>query len=128
LAGRKLPEVKPPLSGSGAAASSSSVRSTPLVTVEPPASDMTIAFWPPGPTSSMSMSSGNVCEIPLMLRFTSVIDAPRPESVQFDGYGVAGVGGDELSLMMIAPPHGGGGGGGAGGGGGGGGPMVPFSR
>jgi hypothetical protein len=40
------------------AASSSKVRSQPMTSVEPPASDMKIAFCPPGETSNMSMSSG----------------------------------------------------------------------
>jgi hypothetical protein len=72
-------------SGSCEAASSSSTTLTPTMSSEPPASDQTFAFWPPGPTSRMSMSSGHVCEAPLIVMFTSVIVPLEPETTQVDG-------------------------------------------
>src|SRR5262245_18739702 len=68
---------------------------------EPPASDQTFAFWPPGPTSSMSMSSGHVFEAPTMTRLTSVIDALEPLTMQGDGYGTP----FPESGIVIAAPH-----------------------
>ncbi len=72
-------------SGSCAAASSSSVTLTPKMSSEPPASDHTFAFWPPGPTSSMSMPSGHVCATPLIARSRSVIVPENWEATQVDG-------------------------------------------
>ena len=72
-------------SGSCAAASSSRTTFTPAMSSEPPASDQTFAFWPPGPTSSMSMPSGQVCQAPLIARSTSVIVPEKPEAIQVDG-------------------------------------------
>ena len=53
----------------------------------PPASDRKVAFWPPGPTSRKSTSSGQVCESPTSDTSTSVIVPERPEIEQVDGYG-----------------------------------------
>jgi hypothetical protein len=72
-------------SGSCIAASSSSVRLTPTMSSDPPASDMTIAFWPPGETSSMSIMSGYVWLKPFSRTSTSLIEPDKPETVQFDG-------------------------------------------
>ena len=72
-------------SGSWAAASSSRTTLTAAMSSEPPASDQTFAFWPPGPTSRMSMSSGQVCEAPLIVMFRSVIVPEEPETTQVDG-------------------------------------------
>jgi len=58
--GWKVPLTSGPASGSGEAAASSSTRFTLTAPMLPPTSDITIAFWPPGPTSRISMSSGNV--------------------------------------------------------------------
>ena len=52
------------------AASSSSVRVMPETSSPPPTSDIIRAFSPPGPTSRMSMSSGNVCVKLLSLTVT----------------------------------------------------------
>jgi hypothetical protein len=53
---------------------------------EPPASDITVAFvLAVGEASRMSMSSGQVCESPLMLMLTSVIVPERPVTTQVDG-------------------------------------------
>ena len=52
---------------------------------EPPASDQIFAFWPPGPTSNMSMSSGQVCEAPVNVTFRSLIVPLEPETTQVDG-------------------------------------------
>jgi hypothetical protein len=51
---------------------------------------MTRAFWPPGETSSMSMSSGNVWVRPFRDRLTSVIVPWSPLTTLLDGYGAAG--------------------------------------
>ena len=74
-----------PESGSWEAASSSITTLTPTMSSEPPASDQSFAFWPPGPTSSMSMSSGHVCETPLKVTLRSVIVPEEPETTQVDG-------------------------------------------
>jgi hypothetical protein len=74
-----------PESGSWSAASSSSVTFVETMSSDPPASDQIFAFWPPGPTSSMSMSSGHVCETPLNVTLTSVIVPLEPETTQVDG-------------------------------------------
>ncbi len=88
------------MSGSGVGAWSSIVSLQLTAAVKPPASEKKIAFWPPGDTSSMSMSSGYMWLRPLMNTFTSVIAPLRPETTHVDGYGVAG----PLSLIVIAPP------------------------
>jgi hypothetical protein len=72
-------------SGSWAPASSSRTTWTAAVSSEPPASDQILAFWPPGPTSRMSMSSSQVCEAPMIVTFRSVIVPEEPETTQFDG-------------------------------------------
>ena len=72
-------------SGSWAAASSSRTTLMAVMSSELPASDQTLAFWPPGPTSRMSMSSGQVCEAPLIAMFRSVIVPEEPETTQVDG-------------------------------------------
>ncbi len=51
---------------------------------------MMVAVWPPGPTSSMSTSSGHVWSKLLSVTFTSTTVPLRPETVMSDGYGVAG--------------------------------------
>jgi hypothetical protein len=72
-------------SGSWLAASSSRTTLTAAMSSEPPASDHTFAFWPPGPTSRMSMSSGQVWLAPLIVMFRSVIVPEEPETTQVDG-------------------------------------------
>jgi hypothetical protein len=62
------PDVKDAL------ASSSNVRSTPLMSVAPPASDISITVRPPGATSRMSRSCGKVWLIPLILTVTFFTD------------------------------------------------------
>ena len=86
LAGRKEPVVSCAASGSCVAASSSSVRLMPETGNEPPASDIGMMFVEAvGEASSTSMSSGNVCESPLITRLTSVIVPDRPLTTQVDG-------------------------------------------
>jgi len=72
-------------SGSGAAASSSSTRLTETTSNEPPVSDITVAFWPVGETSRMSMSSGKVCVSPLIDMLTSSVLPKSPETTQSEG-------------------------------------------
>jgi hypothetical protein len=72
-------------SGSCEAASSSRTTLTAATSSEPPASDQTFAFWPPGPTSRMSMSSGHVWVAPLIVRLRSLIVPDEPETTQVDG-------------------------------------------
>ena len=75
-----------PSSGIGCPPSSSRVRSIALTSFEPPASDITSAFVAGvGDTSRMSMSSGQLCDRPLIFTFTSVIDPVSPETTQADG-------------------------------------------
>ena len=52
---------------------------------EPPASDMIVAFWPSGETSSMSTSSGHVWSKLVNVTLTSLIAPLRPEATQVDG-------------------------------------------
>ena len=101
FAGRYEPDVIWAASGSCVAASSSSVMSTPETSSPPPASDIGITFVAAvGETSRMSMSSGNVCVSPLIVRFRSVIVPLEPETTHVDGYGTPG----PESGIVIAPP------------------------
>lgn len=59
LVGWNVPLVKGPASDKAAAAASSSVNVRLVASGDPPTSDMMIAFCPAGPTSKISMSSGN---------------------------------------------------------------------
>jgi hypothetical protein len=86
LAGRQEPEVIWVASGSWLAASSSSTRLTLTTSSEKPASDIGVTFVAGvGEASSMSMSSGNVCERPLIVRLRSVIVPDRPLTTQAEG-------------------------------------------
>ena len=77
--GLNVPLTSGPESGRLLAAASSSVNVTPLTAVEPPTSDMMIAFCPPGPTSNMSMSSGKVWLKLLSVTVTLVTAPVTPE-------------------------------------------------
>lgn len=95
--GLNVPETRGPLSGKLVAAASASVKVTLVAAVPPPTSDKMIAFWPPGPTSSMSTSSGKV-----WLRLFSVTDTLAtvpitPEIEMLEGYGDA----IPLGLMVM---------------------------
>jgi hypothetical protein len=70
----------------------------PLTAAPVPPSENNTNFLPVGETSSMSTSLGNGCENPVSVTVTFPIGAVTPETVMFDGYGVAVV----LSLMAIA--------------------------
>ena len=70
------PVVNTVLSGNSAAAWSSIVSVTPLTSVVPPASDMTIASAPVGPTSRRSRSSASVWVRPVSVTLTSVTVTP----------------------------------------------------
>lgn len=72
LVGRNAPLVICVLSGNGTAASSSTWKLRFTASPLPPASDKMITLCPCGPTSSISTSSGNVCEKPFNSTFTSV--------------------------------------------------------
>src|SRR5262245_50762334 len=61
LVGRNVPVTSGPPSGRDAVPSSDSFRARVVTSVPPPTSDRMIALCPPGPTSSMSTSSGKVC-------------------------------------------------------------------
>src|SRR5687768_10133779 len=87
------------LSGRGAEASPSNVIVVLTTSLLPPASDMMMAFWPPGPTSRMSISSGQVWSSEWSVTFTSVIDAGPPATTILAGYGVAV---PELGICIIA--------------------------
>lgn len=66
------------------AAASSSVRVIPVTSPPPPTSDMMIAFWPPGPTRSTSMSEGKVWDKSVNLTVTFVI-VPIKATAMFEG-------------------------------------------
>ena len=86
--GRKVPETSGPDSGSAVAAASSRTRSTSTASAVPPTSDMTVARWPCGPTSRMSMSSGLRWLTSFSTRLTSVTAVPLlpvTAIVQVDG-------------------------------------------
>jgi hypothetical protein len=112
--GRNVPPTSGPASGIDAVDWSSSVKVTPLASVVPPTSDMTIALWPVGPTSRRSRSSASVWVMFLSSRLTSVMLVPKPATSIVDGYGVAGPSGIRIApgLTQGLDEHGGGGGGG----------------
>jgi hypothetical protein len=66
------------------AASSSSVRVTPVTPLPPPTSDIIMAFCPPGPTRSTSMSEGNVWLKLFSLTVTFVM-IPAEATNMFEG-------------------------------------------
>ena len=78
-------------------AKSSNCRFTPETAKPPPASESSITFWPPGPTSSMSMSAGTVWVRLLRVTCTRTTWPLTPETNRVEGYGVALV----LSRMVI---------------------------
>ena len=55
------------------------------VFLRPPTSDQIIIFWPCGPTSSMSMSSGPVWRKSLMRTVSLLIVEPMPDTLSVDG-------------------------------------------
>jgi hypothetical protein len=87
--GLKVPATICALSGKDAAAASSKLRPTEVTSNPDPTPDIKTTFWPRGPTSKTSMSSGYVCVIPVSVTFTSRIVPFRPEIAIGDGYGVA---------------------------------------
>ena len=87
--GLNVPDTSGPIAGRFVAAASSSVNVTPLTDITPPTSDMMMAFWPPGPTTITSTSSGNVCPKLFSVTVTWLTTPVWPTTVMFDGYGVA---------------------------------------
>ena len=87
--GLNVPDDSAPASGRLFAAASSSVKVTLLAGVLPPTSDMMMAFCPPGPTSIMSTSSGNVWLKLFNVTVRFVIELACPDTVSVDGYGLA---------------------------------------
>src|ERR1700752_3033996 len=98
--GLNVPETNGPLSDRLVAAASSNVKVMPLAALSPPASDMMMAFCPPGPTRSISTSSGKVWLKLFRVTVTLVIALLTgwPEMVSGDGYGLAA----PLELIVIA--------------------------
>ncbi len=82
---RNEPDTSGPAPGMGAAAASANVRSTPVTGFWPPTSDMSITFWPPGPTSSMSMSMGAVWPRPSSVTSTPPMGDGWPVTWILDG-------------------------------------------
>src|SRR5262245_31287674 len=68
--GLNVPLASGPPAGIVPAPVSLKTRFTTGDAVWPPTSDMSTTFWPPGPTSSMSMSTGTWWDSPLMLTST----------------------------------------------------------
>ncbi|PYJ08219.1 MAG: hypothetical protein DMF06_13325 [Verrucomicrobia bacterium] len=97
LVGWNVPVVSNAV-GSGLAAASSRVRVIPETSSLPPTSDMMMAFWPPGPTSRISISDGKVWVRFLSLTITLVTVPVRPATVMLEGYGAPA----PLSGMVIA--------------------------
>ena len=64
-----------------------------------PASEIVTRFWPPGPTSSASMSPSNAWLTFLRVRVTFTTAVGAPVMKMFDGYGVDG----PLSEIAIGP-------------------------
>src|SRR6188474_624000 len=87
--GLKLPDASCVLSPSELAASSSKTKLTPEMPVVPPTSDKRMIFWPVGPTSNRSRSSGRACVRPNKETLTSVTFPDMPDTLMFDGYGFA---------------------------------------
>src|SRR5215212_282442 len=87
--GLKSPVTSCVLSASELAASSSNTKLMPLMPLVPPTSDKRIIFWPAGPTSKMSRSSGRGCVRPNKETLTSVTVPDMPATVMFDGNGFA---------------------------------------
>jgi hypothetical protein len=89
--GLNVPETRGPLSNRLLGAASSNVKVIPLTGIEPPTSDMMIAFCPPGATSIMSTSSGNVWLRLFKVTVSLLITSPGglPEMVRGDGNGLA---------------------------------------
>ena len=98
MAGWKVPLTSWPASDNAVAAASSSVRFMLLTSPLPPASDIMIAFCPPGPTSKISRSSGNVWVKPVRSTVTLVTVPVNPDTVMSEGYGLDAA----LSLIVIA--------------------------
>jgi hypothetical protein len=97
FAGRYRPVKSCPALGKDNAAPSSNLRSSELASNAPPASDITKASCPVGPTRSTSRSSGHECESPSGLTTTYRMGTAGVETVIVDGYGVAG----PASLIVI---------------------------
>src|SRR6185436_3060359 len=87
--GLNVPETSVPLSGKLLPAASSNVKVTLLTAMPLPTSDMMIAFCPPGPTSMMSTSSGNVW-LKLFKVTVRLVIVPVAGTEMVDGKGVAG--------------------------------------
>ena len=85
LVGLKVPVVKIVASGMLVAAASSSVNVIALISGPPPTSDIMIAFCPPGPTRSISISSGKVWVRPLSFTVTEVIVPVKPDTAMLEG-------------------------------------------
>src|SRR6185436_7352116 len=71
-------------------ASSLSAIVAPVMSVLPPTSESKTSLLPSGATSRMSTSSGNVCVNPLSVTVIRAMGLPTPDTLMFDGYGVAG--------------------------------------
>lgn len=96
--GLKVPDTSGPLSGKLLAVASSRVSVMFVAAVLPPTSDIMIAFCPPGPTSRMSTSSGEVW-LKLFNVTVKLATVPvTPETVSVAGYGLAA----PLALIVMA--------------------------
>jgi hypothetical protein len=87
--GLNVPDTNGPASGRLVAAASSSVNVTLVAVGVPPTSLIMIAFWPPGLTSSMSMSSGSVWLRLFNVTVTLLTTPVNPDIANVAGYGLA---------------------------------------
>ena len=78
------------LCGSVSAALSSKRSVRPFASKPPPASDISITRWPPGPTSAMSRSPGNEWLNSTRVTVTRLTVPARPVTLMVAGYGNAG--------------------------------------
>src|SRR5262245_7823139 len=68
----------------------------------PPASDMSITFWPCGLTSRMSRSAGKACPRLDNVTLTLVIEPSKPDRKKPEGYGLASLP-DGMLIELLVP-------------------------
>jgi hypothetical protein len=102
--GLNVPDTSGPASGRLVAAASSSVNVTLTASGLPPTSDIIIAFCPPGATSNMSTSSGNMWLKLFNLTVTLLTTPVNPEIASVDGYGLAAPTGLIVIAVGLHPP------------------------
>jgi hypothetical protein len=100
--GLKVPEDRPglPLVGNELPAASLNVIVALLASPEPPLSDIIMNFAPDGLTRRTSISPVAVCDRLLRVTVTLVITPLMPETVMFEGYGLAAPGPVGIEMLL----------------------------